>query len=73
VAIGSIQYQCANTVRISGSEQQRHRPALRDAEEGRFARADCIHDRADIVHAFVECWYTTGSVGQARATLVEHD
>src|SRR2546422_9128229 len=49
------------------------RSAFGIAEDGGFARPDCVHDRPHIVHPHLERRHVGDAVRQASAALVEED
>ena len=58
---------------VGGGEQNAHRATLGESKEHRPLRADIVHDRADVVHPFLERSDAVGSIGEALASLVERD
>ena len=67
---GEDQRPCSLGIRRG--EQHRHRPALGHAEQDGTFDSGVVHDRADVVHAFLER-PDPDAVGQPHATLVEQD
>ena len=58
---------------IRRGEEQTHGRAFRDAEHGRAARADCIHDSAQVVHPRLERRRPGNAVRHAGSALVEQE
>jgi hypothetical protein len=54
-------------------EENRHRTALRVADERRRLAADRVHDRADVIHPRLEVRQPDRAIGQSGAALVEAD
>ena len=59
-------------VGIGGGEEDRHRPALGDADEVGPVETDLVHDRPHVVHPGLEVGDPDRTVREARAPLVEH-
>ena len=60
-------------MRVGGREQEAHRGALRDPQQGRPLRARSVHDGAHVVHALLEGGRVGHRVRQAGAPAVEVD
>ena len=60
--------------RVGSREQEAHRAALGEPEQGCSLRADVVHDGANVVHALFERRGAGYPIGQALPSLVErHD
>ena len=71
--IGPVQHESRGALGVGGGEEQRHRAALGDAEEGGPLDSDRIHDGPHVVHAVLERVDPGDPVGEPRAPLVEAD
>ena len=58
---------------MRGSEEDAHRRAFRDADDGGALGSDGVHDRADVVHPNLERRVGGHGVGHACPALVEND
>jgi hypothetical protein len=71
--VGTVQQQRAGALRIRGGEQDGHRPALGGTEQCRLIGARGVHHRSHIVHPRFQVRHVAYAIGQAGASLVEHD
>ena len=65
--------QRCGALRIGGGEQDAHRSALGEAEEGGALRPDRVHHGPDVVHARLERGRAAHRIRHPRAALVELD
>ncbi len=70
---GAVEHQSGHALGMSGREQDAHRPALGDPEQGRPLGPGGVHDRPDVVDPLLERRHLGDGVGQPGAALVEDD
>src|SRR5207237_8935217 len=58
-------------LRIRGGEENAHRTALGDADQGCTLRPGGVHDHSHVVHARLQRWDAADAVGHSRSPLVE--
>lgn len=68
---GTIENERPSPLRVGGRKQGAHRAAFGLPEQRRALRADGIHDRPDVIHAFLEGRNACHPVGQPGAAFVE--
>ena len=69
----AVEHQRGDALGVGGREQDAHRPALGDPEQGRPLGPGGVHDRPDVVDPLLEGRHLGDRVGQPGAALVEED